>query len=110
LTIYKVKLGLMLLLLLPGYKVYDWIVSCQSLNCSQSTLLPLLPPPLLPSLLLLLLQVWTTPNGIVLCADDRFRDWFGLPSKELVGRSISSLSTDIEGFDRWGWLQGYEGV
>jgi hypothetical protein len=51
-------------------------------------------------LLLLLLQVWATPTGIVLCADERFRDWFGVPSKELVGRSISSLSTDIEGFDR----------
>jgi hypothetical protein len=53
-------------------------------------------------MLLLLLQVWATPTGIVLCADERFRDWFGVPSKELVGRSISSLSTDIEGFDRCG--------
>jgi hypothetical protein len=58
-------------------------------------------------LLLPLLQVWVTPSGLVLCADERFRDWFGVPSKELVGRSISSLSTDIEGFDRCGcWGSG----
>lgn len=48
-----------------------------------------------------MLQVWATTTGTVLCADDRFTDWFGLSSRELVGRSISSLSTDIEGFDRW---------
>eukprot|EP00883_Tetradesmus_obliquus_P002715 jgi/Sobl393_1/12921/SZX78204.1 len=48
-----------------------------------------------------IVRVWTTPAGVVLCADERFRDWFGLPSGELVGRPVSGLSTDIEGFDRF---------
>jgi hypothetical protein len=47
-----------------------------------------------------LVKVWVTTNGVVLCADERFRDWFGMNGRELVGRSISTLSTDIEGFDK----------
>jgi hypothetical protein len=45
-------------------------------------------------------RVWITNAGTVLCADDRFRDWFGTSSKDLVGRSISSMSTDMEGFEK----------
>jgi hypothetical protein len=47
-----------------------------------------------------LVKVWVTTGGVVLCADERFRDWFGLAGRELVGRAISSLCTDIEGFDK----------
>ena len=58
---------------------------------------------LLSLLLLLLLPSCCTLHpspGTVLCADERFRDWFGISSKELVGRSISSMSTDMEGFEK----------
>ncbi len=49
-----------------------------------------------------LVKVWCTTNGTILCADQRFSDWFGVPPAEIVGRSFSSLGADIEGLDRWG--------
>jgi len=45
-------------------------------------------------------KVWATTGGVVLCADERFKDWFGHNGTEMVGRQISSLSTDVEGFDK----------
>jgi hypothetical protein len=28
------------------------------------------------------------------------RDWFGVGTQDIVGRNISSMSTDMEGFDK----------
>ncbi|KAF8055488.1 tmcC [Scenedesmus sp. PABB004] len=46
-------------------------------------------------------KIWATPTGTVLCTDERFRDFFGLASKEVVGRAVSSLTTDVEAFARF---------
>lgn len=45
-------------------------------------------------------RLWVTPAGIVLCTSDKFRDWFGMPSTDVVGTTVNSLCTDAEAFDR----------
>lgn len=47
-----------------------------------------------------LVKVWATPAGIVLCASDKFRDWFGTPSSEVIGKNVNTLSTEPEAMDR----------
>jgi hypothetical protein len=44
--------------------------------------------------------VFALPNGTVLCADNSFADCFGLAAKDVMGRTISGLSTDQEAFDK----------
>eukprot|EP00775_Hariotina_reticulata_P003511 gene3511-3781_t len=46
-------------------------------------------------------KVWALPNGVAMCCDDHFRDCFGITSSSVLGRNISSFSTDQEAFDRW---------
>jgi hypothetical protein len=45
-------------------------------------------------------KVWALPNGIAMCCDDHFRDCFGITSSSVLGRKISSYSTEQEAFDR----------
>lgn len=46
-------------------------------------------------------KVWTTPAGIVLCVDEHFSDWFGISSKQVVGRNVGTMTTDGEVLNRW---------
>ena len=45
-------------------------------------------------------KVWATPSGQILCADQRFSDWFGVTPADLVGKPFSSLGTDIEALEK----------
>ena len=47
-----------------------------------------------------LVKVWATPSGQILCADQRFSDWFGVTPTDMVGKAFSSLGTDIEMLDK----------
>ena len=46
-----------------------------------------------------LVKVWATPGGQILCADQRFSDWFGVTPADLVGTPFSALGADIEALD-----------
>ena len=50
-------------------------------------------------LTLLLLKVWCTPTGTVLCTADGYKDAFGSSTYEVAGRELSSLSPDQEGLE-----------
>jgi hypothetical protein len=43
-----------------------------------------------------LVKLWATTTGIVLCADARFVDWFGMTTNDLIGKKINSLATDLD--------------
>jgi hypothetical protein len=45
-------------------------------------------------------KVWMTMTGVVLCADELFNDAFGMEPATLVGRSFTSLGTDMEAIQR----------
>jgi len=47
-------------------------------------------------------RLWVAPvTGIILCADERFADNFGVTHAEVAGRAFSTLGPDIEALDRW---------
>ena len=41
-------------------------------------------------------KLWTTTTGIIMCADQKFSDWFGVTPTDMLGRSFTSLGTEIE--------------
>ena len=47
-----------------------------------------------------IVKLWATPSGQILCADQRFSDWFGVTPADLVGKPFSSLGTDIEALEK----------
>lgn len=56
------------------------------------------PPPMVESKVVV--RFWTTPDGMILCADSNAADSFCLKPAELVGQFFSSLCTDVEGVNR----------
>ena len=46
-------------------------------------------------------RLWVAPiSGIILCADERFGDNFGITSADIAGRPFSSLGPDMETLER----------
>jgi hypothetical protein len=43
-----------------------------------------------------LVKLWTTTTGIIMCADQKFSDWFGMTPTDMLGRSFTSLGSDME--------------
>lgn len=46
------------------------------------------------------LRVYTTALGVVLCAEERFSDYFGMDSKDLIGKKFSLLGVDVDAIER----------
>ena len=59
-------------------------------------------------------RLWVTPaSGLILCADERFADNFGVTNADIAGRAFSTLGLDMEVLDKWvsggGGLRGRGG-
>lgn len=45
-------------------------------------------------------RLWVAPaSGVILCADERFADNFGISHADVAGRAFSTLGPDMEALD-----------